>query len=139
MVDSLNKEFGPDVSQWQWGKLHQITFSHPLSKVAILEKLLDLNRGPFPVGGSFHTVSPYSYSNVGSFLSDHGASHRHIFDLSNWDNSITVIPTGNSGIPASPHYCDQTQLYIDGKYHPDHFSREAVEKNAVYRMRFVRE
>jgi len=139
MVDSLDHEFGPDLSQWQWGRLHQITLSHPLAKVAILEKLLDLNRGPYPVGGSFHTVSPYSYPNSAPFHVDHGASHRHIFDLSNWDNSITVIPTGNSGIPASPNYCDQTQLYLEGKYHPDPFSQEAVEKNAVYRMRFVGE
>ncbi|MBN2274176.1 MAG: penicillin acylase family protein [Bacteroidales bacterium] len=135
-VDSLIKQYGSDVLLWQWSKPHQITFSHPLSKVAILEKLLDLNRGPFPVGGSFHTVSPYSYSFSNPFMSDHGASHRHIFDLSNWDNSITVIPTGNSGIPASPHYCDQTSLYIDGKYHADHFSLDAVDKNAIYRMMF---
>ena len=139
MVDSLDHEFGPDLSQWQWGKLHQIILSHPLAKVAILEKLLDLNRGPYPVGGSFHTVSPYSYSNATPFHVDHGASHRHIFDLSNWDNSVTVIPTGNSGIPASPNYCDQTLLYLEGKYHPDPFSREAVEKNSVYRMKFVGE
>jgi penicillin amidase len=136
-VDSLSHEFGPDVTQWHWGDRHQVILAHPLSKVAILEKLLDLNRGPFPVGGSFHTVSPYSYSNAAPFLSDHGSSHRHIFDLSNWDHSLTVIPTGNSGIPASPHYCDQTPLYIAGKYHPDPFSREAVEQNAVYRMKFV--
>ncbi len=135
-VDSLSREFGPDVAAWQWGKRHQVNLAHPLAKVAILEKVLDLSRGPYPIGGSFHTVSPYSYSNATPFLSEHGASHRHIFDLSNWDNSLTVIPTGNSGIPASPHYCDQTPLYIEGKYHADHFSREAVERNAVHRMSF---
>jgi penicillin amidase len=135
-VDSLSKELGPDFSQWQWGRLHQLTLAHPLSKVAILNKLLKLNRGPFPVGGSFHTVSPYSYPFEKPFLSDHGSSHRHIFDVNNWDNSITVIPTGNSGIPSSPNYCDQTPLYINGLYHPDPFSRPAVEANALYRMKF---
>jgi penicillin amidase len=138
-VDSLARLNGPDISQWKWGNMHKITLAHPLSKVAILDRLLKLNRGPFPVGGSFHTVSPYSYPNNKLFLSDHGASHRHIFDLSNWDNSLTVIPTGNSGIPASPNYCDQTTLYIEGKYHPDPFSRKAVEANAVYRMKFTAE
>jgi penicillin G amidase len=136
-VDSLTNEFGPDVSQWQWGKLHQLTLAHPLSKVAILNKMLKLNRGPFPVGGSFHTVSPYSYPFEKPFLCDHGSSHRHIFDVSNWDNSLTVIPTGNSGIPASPNYCDQTQLYINGQYHPDPFSRQAVEAITMYRMKFT--
>ncbi|MBN1415771.1 MAG: penicillin acylase family protein [Bacteroidales bacterium] len=139
VTDSLNNQFGPDIAQWRWGKLHQVKLEHPLAKVAVLNKLFKLNRGPFPVGGSFHTVSPYSYSNAQPFLSDHGASHRHIFDLSNWDNSLTVIPTGNSGIPASPHYCDQTNLYIEGSYHPDYFTQQAVEANAVYRMRFLKE
>jgi penicillin G amidase len=137
IVDSLGNEYGTDVSKWQWGKRHEVILAHPLSKVAILDKLLGLSRGPFPVGGSFHTVSPYSYTFEKLFLSDHGSSHRHIFDLSNWDNSVTVIPTGNSGNPASPNYCDQTKLYIDGKYHPDPYSRQAVEANTVYRMKYT--
>ena len=135
-VDSLTRQCGPEIASWKWGDRHQITLAHPLSKVAILDKLLKLNRGPFSVGGSFHTVSPYSYPGDMTLQCNNGASHRHIFDLSNWDNSLTVIPTGNSGIPASPNYCDQTPLYINGQYHPDPFSRQAVEANAVYRMKF---
>jgi penicillin amidase len=138
-VDTLSKQYGPDAAHWQWGKEHQITFAHPLSKVAILDRLFDLNRGPFPVGGSFHTVAPFSYSNSKPFLSDHGASHRHIFDLGNWDHSVTVIPTGTSGIPASKHYCDQTDLYIKGEYHPDYFSAEKVNEHAMYQQKFTKE
>jgi len=47
-----------------------------------------------------------------------------------------VIPTGTSGIPASPHYLDQTPLYINNLYHRDHFSREAVESNQLYKAIF---
>ena len=74
--------------------------------------------------GKFHEVS-------------HGASHRHIYTLDNWDNSLTVIPTGNSGIPASDHYCDQTEMYINGQYHEDYFSEELVKKNTEYKMLFI--
>jgi acyl-homoserine lactone acylase PvdQ len=52
----------------------------------------------------------------------------------NWDESWTIIPTGISGIPSSPYYCDQTELYIHKKYRHDWFSREAVIKNAKYRI-----
>jgi penicillin amidase len=138
-VDSLTRWYGADISLWKWGGIHQLTLAHPLSKVAILDRLLKLHRGPFRVGGSFHTVSPYSYPNENLFQCDHGSSHRHIFDLNNWDSSRTVIPTGNCGIPASLHFCDQTQLYIEGKYHADPFSRQAVEENTVYRMKFVKD
>jgi penicillin amidase len=135
-VDDLQQRFGDNPSQWEWGNLHQITLQHPLSSVRILDRVFSLNRGPFPVGGSFHTVSPYSYSSDDPAKVGHGSSHRHIFNFDNWDESLTVIPTGNSGIPAGRHYCDQTKMYIEGDYHKDLFSREAVESNALYHMNF---
>jgi penicillin amidase len=135
-IAELSAQLGNDPESWEWGKLHALVLAHPLSSVAVLDQIFALNRGPFPVGGSFHTVSPYSYDNNKPFDANHGSSHRHIFDLSNWDNSLTVIPTGNSGIPASPHYCDQTERYVNGKYHADYFSKEKIVENAMYHMRF---
>jgi penicillin amidase len=69
-------------------------------------------------------------------VSDHGASERHIFHTADWDRSLTVIPTGTSGVPASPHYLDQTPLYINNQYHSDYFSREAVEAHYRYKAVF---
>jgi penicillin amidase len=135
-ADELQRQFGEQPSEWEWGNLHQITLMHPLSSVKILDRVFSLNRGPYRVGGSFHTVLPYSYGPVDPSKVNHGASHRHIFTFDNWDKSLTVIPTGNSGIPASRHYCDQTEMYIVGDYHQDLFSREAVESNAVYHTYF---
>ena len=135
-VADLEAKLGSDPDAWEWGKLHRLTLAHPLSTAKILDRVFKLNRGPFAVGGSFHTVSPYSYDNNKPFDANHGSSQRHIFDLSNWDNSLTVIPTGNSGIPASRHYCDQTELYISGKYHPDYFSQDKIVASANYHMKF---
>jgi penicillin amidase len=138
-VAGLVTKLGSDSDSWEWGKLHHLELAHPLSTVKILDKVFSLNRGPYSVGGSFHTVSPFSYDNNKPFDANHGSSHRHIFDLSNWDNSLTVIPTGNSGIPASSHYCDQTELYINGNYHADYFSKEKIVSNAKYHMNFLTE
>jgi penicillin amidase len=135
-VAEISDTLGNDIRKWEWGQVHRLTLAHPLASVKILEKTLNLSRGPYPVGGSFHTVSPYSYDASQPFNVNHGSSHRHIFDLDNWDHSFTIIPTGNSGIPSSSHYCDQTEMYIHGKYHPDHFSREKVLAHARYRMNF---
>jgi penicillin amidase len=109
---------------------------HPLGSVGLVEKLFKVNRGPYSVGGSFHTVSPYSYPTGRSYIANSGASERHIFDPADWDRSLTVIPTGTSGIPASPHYMDQTPLYLENMYHRDLFSREAVEASAKYKAIF---
>lgn len=135
-VADLKSKLGDNPDVWEWGKLHRLVLAHPLATVKVLNGVFDLSRGPFPLGGSFHTVSPFGYDSNKPFDAIHGASHRHIFDLSNWDNSFTVIPTGNSGIPASPHYCDQTTFYVNGKYHPDYFSKEKVLNSAKYHMKF---
>jgi penicillin amidase len=68
---------------------------------------------------------------------NHGASHRHIFTTANWDESKTVIPTGTSGIPASPFYLDQTEMYLNNQYHADPFSKAEVEKAAKFSMKVV--
>jgi penicillin G amidase len=137
-VKVLTAEYGSQFEKWQWGDSHTITLAHPMSSVKILDRIFGLNRGPSPVGGSFHTVGPYSNPLDKNDQVNHGASERHIFDASNWDQSITVIPTGTSGIPASKHYCDQTPLYLTNQYHTDFVSRDKVEAAALYRMKYYR-
>jgi penicillin amidase len=137
-VKELTKEYGKVPKEWKWGDSHTFTLAHPLSGVKILNKILHLNRGPYHVGGSSHTVGPYENPFNKNSEVYHGASERHIFDTGNWDRSLTIIPTGTSGIPASKHYCDQTELYINNKYHTDYFTRPKVEGGMLYRMKFTR-
>jgi penicillin amidase len=56
---------------------------------------------------------------------------RMIVDLSDFDASRGVIPTGQSGHPYHPHYDDQIELWLNGEYRPMWFTREAVEGAAV--------
>lgn len=135
-VNQLSEKYGKIPTGWKWGKMHHVVINHPLGRVKILDRAFHLNRGPFEIGGSFHTVEPYSYRYTRPFESTHGASQRHVYMTGNWDESWTIIPTGISGISTSPYYCDQTELYIHKKYRRDWFSREAVEKNAKYRIVF---
>ncbi len=136
-VDELSEQLGTDVEQWQWGKIHSFSLNHPLGVVPALNKILKLNRGPFEVPGSYHTVCPYSYSFNNLYKATHGASERHIFDTKDWDNSQTIIPTGTSGIPASPFYLDQTDMYIHNQYHNDPFNRPAVENADSFKMKLT--
>ena len=133
----LKEKLGDDIKGWQWGEIHTLTLKHPLGKVEALNKAFGLNRGPFAVGGSYHTISPYSYPFDTPFLANNGSSHRHIFTVGEWDSSLTVIPTGESGIPASKFYCDQTGMYLNYKYHADPFSNNAVDECKEFFMRFV--
>jgi penicillin amidase len=136
-VHEFENDYGKDTMNWQWGKMHQLTLVHPLSKVKILDEIFKLNRGPFKVGGSYHTIAPYTYPFFEPGKVIHGASHRSIYDLKNWNGSVSVIPTGTSGISSSEFYCDQTSLYINGGYHEDYFSFENVKQNARYKAIFT--
>jgi penicillin G amidase len=136
-IEWLEQNHGNNPAKWEWGKIHQLTVAHPMGTVKILDLIFGLNRGPFAVGGSFHTVSPYSYSFRNPFAATSGASQRHIFDLSNWDNSLVIIPTGTSGIPASKYYLDQTEMYINNQYKKDAFSEREVISNARYVTKFL--
>jgi len=136
-VKLLISQFNTKPEQWKWADIHQLTLEHPMGKIKILDRIFRLNRGPFRVGGSFHTVSPFSYPYSDPYKVNHGASHRHIYSTGNWDESLTVIPTGESGIPASIHYGDQIEMYLNKTYHPDFFMREKVEKHGKYKTTFL--
>jgi penicillin amidase len=130
-VGAMTAQMGEDQSKWKWGNIHKITIEHPLgSAVPLLDKVFDFNSDEYPVGGSDHTVSPYSFEP--GFIVDHGASERHIFNTANWDESLTVIPTGASGIPASEFYLSQTKTYINKEFYKDAFSEGAVKAAAKY-------
>jgi penicillin G amidase len=138
-VSELNERLGTEPDKWHWGKIHTFTISHPLGAVKILDMALHLNRGPYAVPGSYHTVTPFSYSFNNLYKVNHGASQRHVFDLSDWDASKTVIPTGTSGIPGSEFYLDQTNMYLNNRYHTYPFNMEEVQKKIRYRMKLVPE
>jgi len=138
-VRDLSAQLGTNVENWNWGKLHTFKLSHPLGVVNLLDKAFNLNRGPFEMPGSYHTLTPYSYSYNNLYKVNHGPSHRHIFDVQNWDASKTIIPTGTSGIPASEFYLDQTKRYLNNQYHTDPFSKSGVEEAAIFKMKLMPE
>ena len=133
----VDSRYGSTPEFWTWGRIHRFTLKHPLGKVKMLDRIFHLNKGPFMVGGSFHTVCPYSYPLTGAPDGiNHGASQRHIYVTGDWDKSFTVIPTGESGVPASDYYGNQTPLYTSGKYHRDYFSKDLVIAHARHTTTF---
>ncbi|MCX8123726.1 MAG: penicillin acylase family protein [Spirochaetes bacterium] len=133
-VLSCKNDFGNNPVKWKWGSAHKLVLKHPLGEVKILDWMFRYNRGPYPVGGSFHTVCPYSYKLTNPFVITDGASQRHIYPMHNLNESLTVIPTGISGHTASPYYCNQTQMYVEMKYHNDYIDSELIQRNAKFIM-----
>jgi penicillin amidase len=133
-VAELIDRLGKNPEDWKWGDMHKLTLEHPMGGVKILDRLFNLNRGPYRMGGDCFTVATSAFRYYNPYKIKHGPSHRHIYTTDDWDRSKTVIPTGISGIPKSPFYCDQTELYVNGKYHDDFVSKQLIRANSVYRM-----
>ncbi len=123
----LNRILGPDRREWRWGRLHQITFQHPLRNASFY-------RGPVSRPGDGTTVN----STAGpGFAQATGASFRQILDLADWDRSVMTNVPGESGDPLSRHYSDLLEEWAAGKYHPMLFTRNAVERAAEERITLI--
>jgi len=121
-VADLRTDLGGQVSGWKWGKVHTITFGHPLGSVKPLNLLF--NVGPYALGGGSDTVGAASYSRLGpGFGVTSAAPWRQVVDLANpAGDSFDVVGPGESGNPVSSHYRDQAGLWLQGAYHPQLFS-----------------
>ncbi len=133
-VTELSEKLGDDPEKWEWGDIHTLTLEHPMGGVNILNRFFSLNRGPYAVGGDCFNPSPFVYRYYDPFKVKHGPSQRHIYTTDDWDRSLSVIPTGTSGIPKSAYYCDQTELFLNGQYRKDFVSKQLVRGSSVYRM-----
>jgi len=120
----IEELLGKDRSAWRWGKLHSITFEHPLG-------VAKWDRGPFARGGDSNTVNATGGRN---FKQSSGASYREIIDLADWDHSMTTNAPGESGDPRSRFYDNLIEDWEWGEYHPLLYTRPMIERFTVERM-----
>ncbi|MGE5602216.1 MAG: penicillin acylase family protein, partial [Nitrososphaerales archaeon] len=123
----------PGYGNWAWGRLHTVTFAHVAGQAPAVSR--HFNRGAFPVGGDENTISA-SGAGVTPDLSTTvvGPPFRFIADLSDLSRCYGLLAPGNSGRPASPHYDDQIEAWLKGKYHRMLYKREDVEQGARRRL-----
>jgi penicillin amidase len=132
-VEWLRNELGPSEADWQWGKLHQVSFEHPLSLQKPFDQVFD--RGPFPIGGDTDTpLQTAMQPNDPYDVKVCAPSFRQIIDLGDLSKSQAIHPPGQSGNLASPHYDDLAQLWLEGEYHPMLWTREQVEAEAENKL-----
>ncbi|MCU0377801.1 MAG: penicillin acylase family protein [Bacteroidales bacterium] len=135
-IQALTKKCGADTEKWKWGKIHTLTFTHPVGSVGIINLFCNLNSERYAVGGNEHTVSPY-FSLKPGFEVSCGSSMRHIYNTADWDESLTVLPGGVSGVPGSEFYLSQAKRYVEGDFYKDVFSDSAVRAAARYTLVFI--
>jgi penicillin amidase len=131
-LDELREKLGDDPARWQYGKIHRLTFGHPLGMVRPLDRLF--NRGPYPAGGDIDTV------NMGAVLAGQpetvvtAPSFRQIVNLADLAASLSMHAPGQSGHPGSKHYDDFIKPWRNVDYHPMLFNHEMIDEQAVGKL-----
>ena len=119
-----------DSDDWEWGKIHTITYPTNLLGEAGIPILTGLvNIGPVETSGSNFAINSTDWGFGDDFTIGSYPSMRMVVDLSNLDNSRTVLPSGQSGHVMSKYYDDQVDNWIENDMYQNYFSREVVELN----------
>ncbi len=116
-----------------WSQLNSLTMSHPLAVVPALNSLLELERGPFPRGGTRETlnVSFIMPNDSSGFKTVLAPSWRFVIDFANVDDATVVLPAGQSGNPLDEHFFDFYSDWSVGERWNIPFSKEKVVERAV--------
>ncbi|EAY27610.1 penicillin acylase family protein [Microscilla marina] len=116
-----------------WGEVHQQFYAN---LPAAFTGQTEGNLGPYPFKGGINTLNKteldllaVATSGNYSVAKTSGPVNRTLVDFSDiGKNSKGVLPTGQSGVPNSPFYQDQVELYNNGLLRAMLMDREDIEK-----------
>jgi len=107
------------IEDWPWKRFDSLDMFHPLGHEGLLKTLLSITDKP---------QSGTGYS-VRAATRHDGPAMRFVANPGDWDNSILLIPAGQSGQVGSSHYTDQFSYWYEGKPIFEPFS-DAAESRA---------
>jgi len=90
---------------WTWNNFNSLDMKHPIGQGGLLKWL-------FSITGKPQAGTVYS---VRAATKTHGPAMRFVANPANWDESILLIPAGQSGQLGSSHYSDQFSYWYEGK------------------------
>jgi penicillin amidase len=103
----------------RWGTFGQVDVQHPLS--ASWYGLL--SGVALPGDGNEYTIHLQEPGFAQGF--------RAVWDVGNWNAGGVILPSGESGEPASGHYDDLAKIWIRGGLLPLPFSQAAIARHSV--------
>lgn len=116
-IDEGRRQFGKTESKWDWGRENIALAAHPIaSRISLIAPYF--NVGPAGISGSSQSVKQ-----TGSGILP---SLRFVADTADWDRSLLVLPTGQSGHLVSGfsrHYKDEWADFAVGRARPFRFLR----------------
>jgi len=123
----LQPVLGDDVRNWEWGKIHTVTFFSPLVPGSAAAGIL--GGGVHPKEGSGETLNRATFKFDKPYAATSIASLRLVADLGDPDRIMAVLTGGASGRQFDPHLKDQTPAWLNGEPRYWWFSDAAIAEH----------
>ena len=133
---NLEEHFGLDTTDWTWGNVHTLEHGHPIGQIAALRPFF--NVGPFSATGTREVINnmAFPYTENGTNKVSSGPSTRRVIDFSDVENSMSILPTGQSGNPFSKHYKDQAKMFVNGEFRKMMMNEKEIKETSAGVLRF---
>ena len=126
----LENQLGANVEDWLWKRVISIEHEHAIGKAGgVFRKFF--NVGPFETIGGNEVINNqiFKLDSTGVYKITAGPSTRRVIDFSDIENSLSILPTGQSGRVFSPYYKDQAQKFVDGEFVKMSLNQKEIEKS----------
>lgn len=115
-IYDLTERYGPDVTSWRWGDVHEAVQMHPLfGPIRSLGWITNM-RQSLSGGDTTLARAPLLAMPDQFFRPESASAYRSVIDLADPDSSVFVIASGQSGHPFSGHYDDLAIRWRRGEY-----------------------
>lgn len=129
-ISFLQNQLGENIENWTWNRVISVEYEHAIGKAGGLLRSF-FNLGPFETIGGNEVINNqiFKLDSSGYYKVNAGPSTRRIIDFSDVENSLAILPTGQSGNVFSLHYKDQTQKYLEGAFVKMKLNQAAIEQS----------
>jgi penicillin amidase len=128
LEDLRRAQRSSEMDAWRWDRQNDVWFPHlPFQVSNVLRPVFSRH---VRRGGDGFTVNPSMPMRDQMLVS----SYRQIIDLSNFDQSVFILPLGQSGHLMSGRYADLLRDWNEGRYRPLRFSPASVNAAADTRL-----
>ena len=111
-------------------KVASVEHGHALAAGGSLMRSI-FNVGPFVTNGGNEVINNqlFQLNGTGTYNIVAGPSTRRVIDFSDIENSMSILPTGQSGNIFSDHYNDQAKKYVDGDFVKMMLNQKEIESS----------
>jgi len=137
-IDYLSLEIAPDMTQWQWGKLHTAEYGLTFEGFTIPDLLSPIIGPAAADGGNFTINVANSFGLTEEWQSSHAPAARMVMSIDGERfESWAIMPGGQSERFDSSHYADQFKHYLAGELAPLPYLIDEITPVTVERIKFA--